>query len=279
MELISRNIPLNCEIVIGGDTHIGSTLCYEKGIAKLVKYVKENKDVYMIHMGDWIEAIATDDKRYQSDTTKTPIPMLQADQAIELYSGISKRFLVGLCGNHEFKLHRYGDLAKYICEGVGTPYGGYVCKLSLYNKGNLLFKGFLGHGGSGALTSNAKDYEQGLANLKANLKKKLVNKASDCLIMGYGHYHQCLVVNPAERLIIGDDGKQITQNYLGAGLGTDKYIEPERRWYFCSGTALKTFELGTASYSERAGYDPIELMYISIKIRNGKPVSVERKFY
>jgi predicted phosphodiesterase len=275
MNIVQKQIPDNAEILLHGDTHIGSELTYYNGIDKLIKYVKDN-NAYVIHMGDWIEAITSDDKRFQADSTKEFIPSRQADMAVELYQPIADKILVGLEGNHEYKLERFGNYAEEICRRLNIAFGGSTTKLHLYNKKSLMLKMFLTHGYRGALNSNAKDFEQQQANIKANLKRKLVHKAGDCLVMACGHYHHALVVPPAERLILSDNGKEIKQKYLKAGNGAEEYIEPDRRYYLCTGSFLKTFEIGVSGYAERAGYDPVELGYISVKLKGGVISSVDR---
>ncbi len=82
MQRINYEIPLDCEIVAMGDTHIASVMAHRSGIAKAIDYIQADANRYWLHMGDWIEAIATDDIRYDSDTTQQPIPLKQAAEAI-----------------------------------------------------------------------------------------------------------------------------------------------------------------------------------------------------
>jgi len=275
MNIIQKQIPENAEILLHGDTHIGNIMVYYNGLDKLIKYVK-NTGAYVIHMGDWIESIISDDKRFQYETHKDPIPLRQVAETVKIYQPIADKILVGLEGNHEWKLERFGNLAEEICRRLNIPFGASTAKLHLYNKKSLMLKMFLTHGYRGLLQSNAKDFLQQQANIKANLKRKLVHKAGDCLVMACGHYHHTLVVPPAERLILSDNGKEIKQKYLKAGNGAEEYIEPDRRYYLCTGSFLKTFEIGVSGYAERAGYDPVELGYISVKLKGSVISSVER---
>lgn len=275
MILLEKKLPKNCDIILHGDTHIGSSMCHYSALDAIVDRTVHEKNTFIIHMGDWIEAISSDDYRFQSDTTKEPIPLKQAKMAIDIYRRASKKFIVGLMGNHEEKLIRFGDLSEVICNGLGIPYGTWTTKLSL-DFGSSKMKFFLMHGGRFSIGSGAKDFEQQQANMKASLKIKMSQKASDCILMAMGHTHKLLICPPSERLILADDGKKIIQKYLGLGDGNADYIEPDRRYYLNTGSFLKTYELGTSGYAERAGYDPVELGYCNVRISGGKIEKVDR---
>ena len=276
MRLLKATIPSNCDIALHGDTHFGSANCADDSVDEMLAWVMEKPNRRFVHMGDAIEAITTDDKRYQHRDDDTPIPLLQCKSVVSRYRAARKRGLVWLLGNHEFTLHRFGNLAEHMANELGIPYGQWTTKLDLHDKHGRIGKIFLAHGVGHVLNSNAKDYEQRVANMKASVKMRLVHKAADCIVMGFGHTHKLLVVDPAQRLILTDDGEQLHHKYLGAGDGAADYIEPDRRWYVNTGSFLRTYALDDSSYAERAGYDPIELGFAIVKIRNRKVVGVEK---
>ena len=277
MRIIEKQVPDTCDIVLHGDTHLGTRMCHLNGIQRLIRWIKAKPDRYFVHMGDAIEAIVVDDKRFDIDTTDEPKPLKQAKKIIQIYKPVAERGLAWLKGNHEFKLDRVGDLAEFMADELGVSYGTWTCKLRLVDpKKKQICKMFLTHGFRGRISSNAKDYEQRTANMKASLKNKLVHKAGDCLVMAMGHTHLLMVVDPAERLILSDDGGEIRQNYLRAGDGASPYIEPDRRWYVNTGAFLKLYQAGVDGYAERAGYDPVELGYVMVRIKNGKVESVKK---
>ena len=80
MQRIIKDLPYSCEIIFTGDTHWGSYFTHEDGIDFLVDYVRSKPNRFLIHMGDWIEAITVDDKRFDPRTTDEPIPDEQANQ-------------------------------------------------------------------------------------------------------------------------------------------------------------------------------------------------------
>jgi len=276
MNLLSATLPDSFKLVLCGDTHEGNVAQYGKGIDQLIEWIGDS-GAYFAFLGDEADCVCSDDKRYKHSASKDPFPIRQANAVVERWKPISRRGLVWLNGNHNEKLARFGNLTKdVVCRGLGIPYGTWTCKLRINARdGRQMFKMYLTHGFRGSITSNAKDWEQRMANMKAALKMRLVHKAGDCLVMAMGHLHKLLLVEPAKRLILSDDGGKIRQLYLASGDGTHPYIEPDRRWYCCTGSFLRTFVEGDDSYSEIAGYDPVELGYILLSVANRKIVSIE----
>lgn len=278
MKLLTQKIPQSCDIMLIGDTHEGSVLQHDAALDNAIKWIGAKRGRYFAYMGDAIEAITTDDKRYDMSSSKPLLPQQQADCVIDRFAPIAKRGLVWLLGNHEYTLHRVGDFANYIASALDIPYGTWTCKLTLVSGDRQIAKLFLCHGSTrGTFTSNAKDYEQQQANMKASLKRSLAEKAGDCIIMACGHSHKLMVVEPAQRLILTDDGAELKRSYLGAGDGSAGYIEPDRRWYVNTGCLLKLYGAdGVVGYGERAGYNPVETGYAIVHIRKGAVDSVEK---
>jgi hypothetical protein len=275
MRLLEGIIPSSCDIALFGDTHQDNIQSSDSGIEQTFGWIRGERNRRFIFMGDAIEAITSDDKRYQHDTTANPIPLQQAARFAARCAGIRARGLAWLGGNHEFGLQRFGDLALEMSTRLEIPYAGCAAKLLLKDKHGPIAKLYLLHPSRVTIRSNAKDVDQRLANMKASLKRILVNKAGDCLVMAMGHTHLLMVCEPAKRLILTDDGSSIIQNYLGPGEGAKGYIEPDRRWYCNTGSYLRTMVLGYDGYAERAAYDPVELGFVILSIRDRKIVSVQ----
>lgn len=247
--------------------------CHER----VLEWIAMKRDRYFCSLGDEVEAICVDDKRFQWDAADPEnfIPLQQIKTVIKLYEKVAKRGLVWLDGNHNFALHRFGNLAAHAAGELQIPFGTASCKLLLKDKHGPIAKVFLMHPSRVTIRSNAKDWEQRRANMQASLKRLLVNKAGDCLVMAMGHVHLLLTVPPAHRLILTDDGKDIRQTYLGAGDGNGGYIEPERRWYAATGSFLRTQVLGISGYAERMAMDPVELGHVVVRVRDRKIVAVD----
>lgn len=273
MQRIEADLPKSFEFVFLGDTHGGSELTHYDGIQEIIEHIGTTKNCYWGHNGDWCEAVMTDDKRFNNDhyanksdgkPTKTPIPLKQANQMIELFKPIRKKGVYGLGGNHDLKLHRFGNIAEHICNGLGIPYGTRTARIIFNNKNTHMFNALVTHDIK-MLRSNAKDYIQQQANMKASLKQQLYPRMGDCAVMIAGHVHQLFVVPPSRQLYIIDSEKGVKQRYLNSDMGKKgQYINPDQRWYGVSGSTRKRFVDGIDDYSDI--YSPNELgcliMYI-----------------
>ena len=105
--------------------------------------------------------------------------------------------------------------------------------------------------------------------MKLALKRHLKFKAGDCAVMIKHHAHKLLVCEPEQELYLTDNGKKIKQGYTTYIQNSD-YIHPDLRWYGCAGAFLTMFGHGISGYAEVAEYDPVELGFLIIKVRNKK---------
>jgi len=221
-------------------------------------------------MGDIIEAITIDDRRYDMATTSEPFPLQQIKDAVKTLSPISTRLLCILEGNHERILWRFGDLSNEIADQLKVKYGTYTAKLTINDKeGKYLYKIFATHGKKN-ITSTADDPKRRFVNQRLILKRHLKFKAGDCVVMVKGHTHKLLICKPEEELYLTDDTKEIKQRYISSSQNAP-YIHPDHRYYVNSGSFLKLYgEMGVSGYAERAEYDPVELGFAVIMVRDGQ---------
>jgi len=279
LKLITKSLPNNHNIFFFGDVHDDSILSSQKGWDILVKMLLSEYDGcsnnYAAEGGDDIEAIMVDDKRFSPEKLKeTPLPLLQAKQAIEKRQSIKHLYLYKLQGNHCRHLMRFGDLMAYMCEELGVDYGTYTCKLTVNDKqGNLMYKVFDTHG-TRSITSTADDPLRRRVNMELILKRRLRYKAGDCAVMIRHHIHKMIVCKPCQELYLTDDGKKISQHYTGWGQN-ESYIHPDARWYGNAGALLKLYGDGFSGYAEVGEYDPTELGFLILKVRNKKIVGLE----
>jgi len=275
MLLLKHAIGRNFNLYLFSDAHAGSTLFYRKGFLKFIDTVKKDPIGVAIDLGDAIEAIMTDDKRYTDDTAREPIPLKQAKDYIEMIRPIRSKIIVRLLGNHEHKLHRFGNIAQHICSQLDIPYGTFTSKILFTDKktGALMFKAFVTHGFR-SITNQAHDPIQREANMKARLKRLLMEKAGDCMLMAMGHTHKLVVAEPTKKLWLSDDGSQIKQRYTHHE--GDSYIHPDHRYFVNTGSFLKLYGDNVSSYSELAGYDPTELGYIIAEVRKGAIENIQK---
>lgn len=273
MQRIQQELPLDCEIVFCGDTHGGSHLTHYDGINAMIDYIGSQKNCFWAHGGDWCESIVVDDKRFSQDGTKEPMPLKQAKEMVRIFRPIADKCIVGLLGNHERKLLKFGNIVKeVICAtkkegGLEIPYGTMTSRICFTHNKKHFFNVFFTHH-MPTLRSNAKDYIQAKANIEAALKKTLQDRIGDCAIMIGAHTHQLLAVEPISKLFVVDGKRGVKQGYTEGTLGNGGYIHPDFRYYGSSGSFRKHYVDGIDDYGE--AYAPVELGFLSLKLDGGK---------
>jgi hypothetical protein len=275
MKLLNKRVPDSFDLVLFGDTHEGTLLRDTKGVQKCIDSVSSSSmPCYAIHMGDAIEAIKPDDPRYDPKLCTNKVPLEQAEEIIDQLKPIKGNLITMLLGNHEMKLHLYGNITEHICRGLDIPYGTYSCKISFQFDNGEFMKVFCHHG-FGSINSYAKSPLQRQTTMQEALKRKLAFKAGDCKIMAMGHTHKLLVVPPIGELFLTSDNERFYQGYTNE-VNNGKYIHPDNRWYCNTGSFLKLYQDGVSGYADIFGYDPVELGYMQISIRNRVIVSAEK---
>lgn len=285
MQLITVQQPDNFNHFFFGDAHECNPLSSNGGWEQLVDMLHSPYDGCKNNTcsdgGDMIDAITVDDKRfdprYATDKQgkPLPLPLRQAKMAVERRRPIAKLLQWILDGNHEYALRRFGDITQSVCEELGVTYGTYSVKATfLDKKGNLMFKAYDTHGRKG-ISSAADDPLRRETNMRLTLKRHLKFKAGDCAVMVKHHTHKLLVCKPESELYLTDHEGAITQNYTGWGQA-ESYIHPDLRWYGNAGSFLKLFGDGISGYAELAEYDPVELGFLVLKVRDRKIVSLDK---
>lgn len=121
-----------------GDTHIGSVHCDELKIKRLVNKISNDESAYIIGLGDYIEAIAYSDKRFNPNELSQPLSTehltnpfyTQALRFVKLFEPVKERFVSVIAGNHEYKALQtaHFDATAMIAERLGCAYlGGGDC--------------------------------------------------------------------------------------------------------------------------------------------------------
>jgi hypothetical protein len=194
--------------------------------------------------------------------------------AVAKRQAIKDLLLYKLQGNHCQHLWAFGDIMADMCKSLGVPYGTWTTKLTVTDKrGNLMYKTYDTHGRKG-ISSAADDPKRRKVNMQLTLKRNLKFKAGDCAVMIKHHTHKLLVCKPESELYLTDDGTRIQQAYTGWGQ-TESYIHPDARWYGNAGSFLKLYGDGISGYAERAEYDPVELGFLVLKVRDRKIVELK----
>ena len=280
MRHIKFNLPRDHNLFLFGDDHEGSVLRYDAGWNKLLDMMNsefEGCDAnYGWHHGDPMEAITIDDPRYDLETTKDPIPLKQVDAVIKNLLPIKSQLLGMNEGNHTRKLWRFGNLTQKICLELGIMYGTWTAKLLIHDKkGRLMYRSFHTHGKK-SIHSAAEPLDRRITNMKIILQRHLRDKMGDTILMCKGHVHKLLVLEPQSPLYLSGE-RSVKQKYVDCSIDARApYIHPDHRWYVCTGSFLKMYEEGLNGYAEMAEYDPIELGFAVVIIRNGKMITVKR---
>ena len=284
MEIISRIMPPNYEIIDTGDWHIGPLTSNIDGIKKMIKYVKNHKNVFVVLKGDLIDALSAEDKRYKHCTMDTKFLTVQAQYRYvqDLISEIRERVLFVQLGNHELVHLNDFDYAKEWSENLDIPYGGYSAKfIHLDRDGVPRFKQFYCHG-SGSVNSSVESDIKRKAAIEDGIRKKLTKTLhSDVIYMSMAHLHKLVAIAPtiANELHLIDDGKKTKARYQTFEDQSAEYIPPNARWYGCSGSFLNTNAPGGVymiPYAEVAMYGPLEHGYLKVIIKNDRMVDLQR---
>lgn len=283
MEIIPKSLKPDHHIYFLGDFHEGARAQSASSIEQAIEMIRTDKMGYAVIMGDLSEAILVDDKRFAISTieeAKTSV-FRQYISITEKLKPIAKKILYVHTGNHDLKLERkgVGDMVRdYTCDELGVPYGAYSAVLDvLHDKktGGKQYKIYTSHGW-GSLKSAADDLIRAHSNKLLSLKRRLKHKFGSASAMIMGHAHQLLVSPPMGGLYLVDEGGVIKQKYTierHEGL----YIDPDHRWYGCSGSFLRTsMSGGRVTYSELMGYDPVELGMLKMITQNSAIVDIQR---
>jgi len=278
MQLITKQLENDHNIFLFGDAHHDSPMSSDSGWQTLCDMMHKPYDGCKNNVGteggDDIEAINPDDKRYSEEIMTTALPLVQMNHAVERRQAIKKLLLYKLQGNHEQHHWAFGDIMADMCKSLGVPYGTWSTKLTVTDKrGNLMYKLFDTHGRK-QITSTADDPTRRIANMQLMLKRHLKFKAGDCAVMIKHHTHKLLVCKPESDLYLIDDGEHIKQAYTSWGQ-SESYIHPDARWYGNAGSFLKLYGDGISGYAERGEYDPVEIGFLVLKVRDRKIVALE----
>jgi len=277
MQLFSRILPPEFNLYFASDTHMGSVNTHYHGIEQLIDQVASDRNGFLIFLGDLCEAICVDDVRYDPETVdhSLGVPGQQYRRWIEIFRPIMNQILYIEDGNHDYKLVKTMNFVRdLVCRELNVPYGTYSTKLSVLDgKGDTRFKIFTTHG-YGSVNSTIDDPLRRYASMCGTLKRWLKNKASDVLLSAMGHTHKNLVAEPMSSLYLYDDGQKVQQGY--SKIVDTENIDPSLRWFINTGSFLKNLNMGSSSYSERAGYDPCELGFVKVRVEGNNIEQAKR---
>lgn len=256
------------KIIPFGDIHRDSDMFAHSRWQEFLKYAKKQKNALFLGMGDYTDGISTSERIVLSDhklhdTTKNTLK--------DVYKGVTKtlvnelgwmrgRVIGVLGGNHYFD---FGDKTTdhVIASALGGKYLG-VCgfiRLSISLKGKstqLSLDIFAHHGKGGGVTPGGN----------FNTIEKMSNTAdADIYLMGHTHGKGCIPSTPRIKLVRSLNGVEVKER---------------TPWLGRTGSYLKVYETGKASYNVDAGRSACALGWIEfevtpVRIVKGKKDTIE----
>lgn len=273
-------LPENFDLFLIDDIHLGNRAMSRSTVEKVIRTVKSKKHGYIALQGDQLETIGITDPRFDLSVHGHQYARFNAQvKAFKaLFEPVGGRILWILDGNHEKHIHNIYLPNLDIAEYFNTVYANGVLVKALFRDWRLA--SWHGHG---SVSSRAGDELQRATNLLIALKRNLRNlPVDDCDIVACGHYHQCLLHPPENKLILVSEGLDLKNYYTQPGrvyIGDPAdgvyRIHDSDRWWMCCGGFLKAYSEDMPSYTEDWGLQATEMGYGHIEVKAGKPALVE----
>lgn len=250
-----------------GDAHVGAAACDEDRLRRWVKMIAEDQQGYWIGIGDYLDAINRNDKRFSVGTlAKWLIDMdalgdivkAQKLRFLDIIKPIASKCLVLVEGNHETAITKYceryvfGEIEDEIkriggfpdTHRLGVGYNGWLQLAFKRNDEQVrsLITMFLHHGFTGGQLAGAK---------ALGMQRWLWTHEADITLFGHSH-NTSVQVEAVER--IDREGHLQTDHRIGA---------------FCGTFLRSTNEQGPSTYAEVKGYLPMPTSNIVIELRPG----------
>ena len=229
------------------DIHIGSAHCNEVKLSRQIEAIANRDDSYVILIGDLIDYINYDDKRY----APREVADWLRDSGIDNYHDSAAEHLVSILepvrekiiclgkGNHENSYERkhHYHCAAHLAKLMDVPYGGYSFFVDV-TVGQQTYKVYCHHGAGAAQTPGAR-----LMRLK-----QFCDIARGADLVAIGHLHDMLAKYFTSLTTV--DGKVADMLQLGV----------------MTGSFLRAYDSGSTSYAEVKGYPPNALGHVSVKL-------------
>jgi predicted phosphodiesterase len=242
-----------------GDFHLGSANCDTDLLDEAIRNVREDDHALWVGMGDMIEAIAPNDKRWDAGGIDEKIVNLASQDRIgdvfveklaSRLAPIADKLVSYLDGNHErtFAKHYYTNLSERVLAAIGrtetyAATGAYV-RIVFEDRNNhrCPVRLFQAHG-----------YQAGRKDGAAiNGLDDLMAVHRDCDIVLVGHSHKRLIN---------------TRTWLGTNPSFTK-LKAGRCFGAHTSSFLRTYEIDQSSYAEVKLYPPTSLGPIRFSIEH-----------
>jgi len=227
-----------------GDIHYGNSSCDEEALQKAINWINKI-DAYVIGMGDYLDAINMNDRRFDVRQVKKGLSL--DDLVSEQFKGITyyldqipkDRWIAMLTGNHEETIRKryFRDITQELCDRYEIPNLGYSGWIRLMFRRKTkdtkrpavnTLKIFAHHGYGGARFRPTKRWK--IEHLRDD-------KEYDIMIMGHIH---TLDASRSVRQTIPNKGKL--------------FLKEKTTIEMITGTFLKSSSVGNTNYGEIAGF-------------------------
>lgn len=240
-----------------GDVHFGSASCDVTAFDAAIASIRENPDALWLGMGDMVESIAPNDKRWHAGGVDERVVNLASQDRIgDVYvekladklRPIADKLVCYGDGNHEatFDKHYYTNLSVRVLDAIGRPdaYCGWACLTRLYfedaSQHRHTVRVYSSHGWQGGRMDGAKVNE---------VRRLMAYVDADIYLQGHSH----------SKFVI-------PQTRLDCNQSWTKLIA--RKVYVAhTGSFLRTLQHDTVGYAERAGYPPTTLGTVKFTLR------------
>ena len=201
-------------VYVMSDTHVEHPNTNLKLLKSHIDLIK-NSECSWIHLGDWVDAIAADDRRSSVEDDRDPV-MEAYFKCENMFTPIKDKCIATLRGNHGSKWSkREGDMIRIMAKRWGVNYLGY-CGFVTVKLKNKSYKIWLHHGAGGGRKRGAK-------TIRLNDWGNFVD--ADIFLQGHTHTYVSFVdeiVTPTRKKLrwFGN-----TPGYISSYTGHDDYVE------------------------------------------------------
>ena len=292
---VSDKLPSNCRIVVGGDEHF-RVPGFADGTAEAEKrYIRAHKHTYWLSLGDQIDFMNPQDKRFRLRLQRKkgvdpkdpwqsrPLFDRAQDQwegFLDYFDSIGDKCLSVSIGNHEDRIMNMVNVAALIAKKWNCDWATPMSILKLPG-----FSMWLWHPFRFSMNLSAGDPQQRLANECMRIRRAMRYKpgSPQCQISVMAHIHKIRISGPQISNILHVVDKKGTDE-LGTLYPTpqpsidpktgQEYWHEDHKWFCSTGALFGSAVEDDYTYQETHNYDPTELGWLVVHIKNDKLVDV-----